>query len=143
MWTCNRARPVSQVFSWKEHLCLVFELLSFNLYDLLKYTKFNGVSLNLVRKFAYQILKSLEFLSSSSIGVIHCDLKPENILLKNPKRSGIKVWIPLFGIRGVAPSTRRLHSVVVFHRLLISDPRVFSQRRCSSTSKAAFIGLLK
>uniref|UniRef100_A0A7S1N5B3 Protein kinase domain-containing protein n=1 Tax=Eutreptiella gymnastica TaxID=73025 RepID=A0A7S1N5B3_9EUGL len=82
---------LKKVFSWKEHLCLVFELLSFNLYDLLKYTKFNGVSLNLIRKFACQILKTLDFLASSNIRVIHCDLKPENILLKNPKRSGVKV----------------------------------------------------
>ena len=67
----------AQVFSWKEHLCLVFELLSFNLYDLLKYTKFNGVSLNLIRKFACQILKTLDFLASQAIRVIHCDLKPE------------------------------------------------------------------
>eukprot|EP00667_Euglena_gracilis_P001884 EG_transcript_1885 len=82
---------LKKVFSWKEHLCLVFELLSFNLYDLLKYTKFNGVSLSLIRKFACQILKTLDFLSSPAIRVIHCDLKPENILLKNPKRSGVKV----------------------------------------------------
>lgn len=82
---------LKKVFSWKDHLCLVFELLSFNLYDLLKYTKFGGVSLNLVRKFAFQILKTLDFLAQPNMGVIHCDLKPENILLKNPKRSGIKV----------------------------------------------------
>lgn len=82
---------LKKVFTWKDHLCLVFELLSFNLYDLLKYTKFNGISLNLIRKFAYQILKTLEFLASPQIGIVHCDLKPENVLLKNPKRSGIKV----------------------------------------------------
>eukprot|EP00998_Keelungia_sp_KM082_P003304 NODE_140_length_2523_cov_135.426544_g136_i0.p1 GENE.NODE_140_length_2523_cov_135.426544_g136_i0~~NODE_140_length_2523_cov_135.426544_g136_i0.p1 ORF type:complete len:772 (+),score=132.91 NODE_140_length_2523_cov_135.426544_g136_i0:109-2424(+) len=82
---------LKKVFSWKEHLCLVFELLSFNLYDLLKYTRFAGVSLNLIRKFAAQILKTLEFLSAPHMGIIHCDLKPENILLRNPKRSAVKV----------------------------------------------------
>eukprot|EP00756_Hemistasia_phaeocysticola_P018653 Hpha_TRINITY_DN15610_c0_g1::TRINITY_DN15610_c0_g1_i1::g.98544::m.98544/K08825/DYRK1; dual specificity tyrosine-phosphorylation-regulated kinase 1 len=82
---------LKKYFPWKSHLCLAFELLSFNLYDLIKYTKFNGVSLNLIRKFAFQILKTLEFLSGPKIEIIHCDLKPENILLKNPKRSAIKV----------------------------------------------------
>eukprot|EP00906_Rhabdomonas_costata_P036151 RCo050739 len=82
---------LKKVFVWKEHLCLVFELMSFNLYDLLKYTKFNGISLNLVRKFAFQILRTLEFLASPEIDVIHCDLKPENVLLRNPKRSSVKV----------------------------------------------------
>ena len=42
--------------------CLVFEKLSINLYDLLRNTSFHGVSLNLIRKFAKQILESLAFL---------------------------------------------------------------------------------
>ena len=82
---------LKKYFTWKNHLCLVFELLSFNLYDLIKFTKFSGVSLTLLRKLGYQILETLDFLSQSSLQIIHCDLKPENILLKNPKRSGIKV----------------------------------------------------
>jgi hypothetical protein len=44
-------------FMYRNHQCLVFELLSLNLYDLLKNTQFSGVSLNLIRKFAKQILK--------------------------------------------------------------------------------------
>jgi hypothetical protein len=76
-------------FVWREHLCITFELLSMNLYELLKNTDYQGVSLHLVRKFAQQILTALYFLSE--IRVIHCDLKPENVLLRNPKRSAIKV----------------------------------------------------
>jgi dual specificity tyrosine-phosphorylation-regulated kinase 1 len=78
-------------FIWRKHLCLVFELLSYNLYDLLKYTKFKGVSLNLIRKFSQQLLLALMFLSRSDVRIIHCDLKPENILLKNHRKSAIKV----------------------------------------------------
>jgi len=78
-------------FEHRNHLCLVFELLSFNLYDLIRNTHFRGVSLNLMRKFAQQIVHSLVFLSSPRVSVIHCDLKPENILLKNPKRTGLKL----------------------------------------------------
>jgi dual specificity tyrosine-phosphorylation-regulated kinase 1 len=68
---------------------LVFELLSYNLYDLLRLTKFRGLSLNLLRKFGKQIATSLMVLRNNNI--IHCDLKPENILLRHPKRSAIKV----------------------------------------------------
>eukprot|EP01086_Lenisia_limosa_P015304 TRINITY_DN4826_c0_g1_i2.p1 TRINITY_DN4826_c0_g1~~TRINITY_DN4826_c0_g1_i2.p1 ORF type:complete len:419 (+),score=72.15 TRINITY_DN4826_c0_g1_i2:19-1275(+) len=78
-------------FDHRHHLCLVFELLSYNLYDLLCNTNFLGVSLTLVRKFAQQILTALMFLSLPDIGIVHCDLKPENILLKSSRRSGIKV----------------------------------------------------
>lgn len=76
---------------WKNHLCLVFELLSYNLYDLLRNTNFRGVSLNLTRKFAQQMCTALLFLSHPDLKIIHCDLKPENILLCNPKRSAIKI----------------------------------------------------
>ena len=59
-------------------------MLSLNLYELLKNTHFAGVSLNLIRKFAKQILKALAYLARPDIDVIHCDLKPENILLRQP-----------------------------------------------------------
>jgi Serine/threonine protein kinase len=76
---------------WRNHLCLVFELLSYNLYDLLRNTNFRGVSLNLTRKFSQQLCTALLFLSTPELNIIHCDLKPENILLCNPKRSAIKI----------------------------------------------------
>ena len=66
-----------------------FELLSYNLYDLLLPHKVSRVSLNLIGKFGKQIIASLYVLAEARI--IHCDLKPENILLRHPKRSAIKV----------------------------------------------------
>ncbi|XP_059169127.1 dual specificity tyrosine-phosphorylation-regulated kinase 2-like [Physella acuta] len=76
-------------FSFRNHICITFELLSMNLYELIKKNKFQGFSLQLVRKFAHSILQCLDALYKNRI--IHCDLKPENILLKQQGRSGIKV----------------------------------------------------
>ena len=76
-------------FSFRNHICITFELLSMNLYELIKKNKFQGFSLQLVRKFAHSILQCLDALNKNKI--IHCDLKPENILLKQQGRSGIKV----------------------------------------------------
>ncbi|XP_003972722.2 dual specificity tyrosine-phosphorylation-regulated kinase 2 [Takifugu rubripes] len=76
-------------FTFRNHICMTFELLSMNLYELIKKNKFQGFSLPLVRKFAYSILQCLDSLHKNRI--IHCDLKPENILLKQQGRSGIKV----------------------------------------------------
>ncbi|KAE8623680.1 hypothetical protein XENTR_v10005693 [Xenopus tropicalis] len=76
-------------FTFRNHICMTFELLSMNLYELIKRNKFQGFSLQLVRKFAHSILQCLEALYRNKI--IHCDLKPENILLKQQGRSGIKV----------------------------------------------------
>lgn len=76
-------------FTFRNHICMTFELLSMNLYELIKRNKFQGFSVQLVRKFAHSILLCLEALYKNKI--IHCDLKPENILLKQQGRSGIKV----------------------------------------------------
>lgn len=76
-------------FKFREHVCMTFELLSMNLYELIKKNKFQGFSLQLVRKFAHSILQCSDALHRNRI--IHCDLKPENILLKQQGRSGIKV----------------------------------------------------
>jgi hypothetical protein len=46
-------------FVFRNHLCIVFELLSYNLFDLLRNTNFQGVSLGLVRKFGVQVLAAL------------------------------------------------------------------------------------
>ncbi|KAI3654616.1 hypothetical protein MP228_000670 [Amoeboaphelidium protococcarum] len=78
-------------FQHRNHLCLVYELLSHNLYEMLKNDHFQGLPLPLVSKFAQQILVCLEFLSQRDIQVIHCDLKPENILLISPNSSRLKV----------------------------------------------------
>lgn len=95
-------------FVHRQHLCIVFELLSLNLYDILRKTNFVGLPLGLVRRFAHQVVHALYFLTS--VNVIHCgkpccccfvlsffsltwipDLKPENILLVQQKHSSIKV----------------------------------------------------
>lgn len=46
-------------FVFREHLCIVFELLSYSLYDVIAKGNFTGVSLNLSRLLISQILESL------------------------------------------------------------------------------------
>lgn len=76
-------------FMFRQHPCIVFELLSLNLFELGKKNEFCGFSVSLIRRFTFSIVKCLYALSKYDI--IHCDLKPENILLKQQNRSGIKV----------------------------------------------------
>ena len=71
---------LKDTFIHRQHLCLVFELLSVNLYELIKQNQFRGLSTTLVRVFAQQLLNGLGLLNKARL--IHCDLKPENILLK-------------------------------------------------------------
>ncbi|PWA81219.1 YAK1-like protein [Artemisia annua] len=66
-------------FVYQRHLCIAFELLDTNLYELIKLNHFRGLSLNIVQLFSKQILYGLALMKDAAI--IHCDLKPENILL--------------------------------------------------------------
>jgi len=68
-------------FEYHHHLCLVFELMSVNLYELIKHQEFRGLPLATVRMFSAQLLDALVALCF--LGVVHCDLKPENVLLEN------------------------------------------------------------
>ena len=80
---------LKESFIFRGHTCLVFDLLSINLYELLKDNNFKGLSLHLIRKITTQILHCLRFLKS--LHIIHCDLKPENILLRSPENSSVKL----------------------------------------------------
>lgn len=76
-------------FYFRSHLCITFELMGMNLYELIKNNSYQGFSLNLIRRFAYSLVQCLRLLHRERI--IHCDLKPENILLKQRGSSAIKV----------------------------------------------------
>ncbi|KTW29359.1 hypothetical protein T552_01314 [Pneumocystis carinii B80] len=76
-------------FYFRDHLCIVMELLDINLYELIRINDFRGFSLPLIRCFAKQLLQNLVFLKKH--GIIHCDLKPENILLSHEIKPNIKV----------------------------------------------------
>ena len=85
----NHIVCMKDTFIFRNHLCIAFEMLSVNLYELIKQNQFRGLSTHLVRVFVDQILDCLVVLNRARI--IHCDLKPENILLKNLDSPNIKV----------------------------------------------------
>lgn len=76
-------------FVFRQHLVITFELLNINLYEFLKFNRFEGLSMSLARRFTVQILHCLKHLRE--LDIIHCDLKPENILLRQAHKSGVKV----------------------------------------------------
>jgi serine/threonine protein kinase len=67
-------------FMHRSHLCLVFELLGLNLYEVLKRRQFRGLPLTIVRTIVRQSVEGIRVLSQNK-NIVHCDLKPENVLL--------------------------------------------------------------
>ena len=80
---------IKNYFIFRHHICITFELLSLNLYELLRQNNFEGFSLTLIHRFTVQLLVCLQYIAKQK--VIHCDLKPENILLKDTEKALINV----------------------------------------------------
>ena len=93
-------------FLHKRHLCLVFELLNLNLFELVRHNKFRGLSLDLVRIFMSQLLDTLSRLHQ--FGIVHCDIKPENVLLA----SGISGEVKLIDFGSACFAGRTMYTYV-------------------------------
>ena len=65
-------------FTYQHHLCLVFELLSVNLYELMKQNQFRGLAMHLIRTFLQQLTDALQVLRKAS--VIHCFSEDSRLL---------------------------------------------------------------
>ncbi|GJJ74347.1 dual-specificity kinase [Entomortierella parvispora] len=72
---------LNDCFDYRNHVCMVFDLLGQSIYDWLKDNQFCPFPPNQIQHFARQLLTSVAFLHR--LRLIHTDLKPENILLAN------------------------------------------------------------
>jgi serine/threonine protein kinase len=85
-------------FNYRNHICMVFELLSMSLFDFLKSNHFKPFSLDHIQSFAFQLLTSVAFMHHLSL--CHTDLKPENIMLVNPPKKSKQVSLFLKKVLG-------------------------------------------
>ncbi|OLL25696.1 Dual specificity protein kinase lkh1 [Neolecta irregularis DAH-3] len=66
-------------FDYRNHICIVTEMLGMSLFDFLKENKFAPFPAKHIQQFSKQLFSSVSFLHG--LNLIHTDLKPENILL--------------------------------------------------------------
>lgn len=103
-------------FIYKNHLCIVVQLLGRNMYDLSKILRFNGLELYSLRNALQQVLAGLCTLQS--LGITHCDLKPENILVSDFFHEQVKIID--FG----SASTRPLSTIYYIQSRFYRAPEV-------------------
>ncbi|CAL8361285.1 unnamed protein product [Gadus morhua 'NCC'] len=110
-------------FHFRNHMCITFDLMGKNLYEVTQEREFRGMGSSEVRSHAASLLQSLQFLSRT--GVIHCDLKPENILVSKEDSEVIKVSD--FG----ASRLEHLNTYPVTQTLLYMSPEVLLEKAYS------------
>lgn len=85
----ERFAVLNDAFVYKQHLCIVEEVLGVNLYELTKIFRFRGLNYITLKTFLRQILEGLHELHSQ--GIVHCDVKPENVLISDVLRHKVKL----------------------------------------------------
>ncbi|EFR04247.1 CMGC/CLK protein kinase [Nannizzia gypsea CBS 118893] len=75
----NRCIHLRDCFDFRNHICIVTDLLGQSVFDFLKANSFVPFPSSQIQNFARQLFTSVAFLHD--VNLIHTDLKPENILL--------------------------------------------------------------
>ncbi|RXH72173.1 hypothetical protein DVH24_033711 [Malus domestica] len=74
----SRCVQIRNWFDYRNHICIVFEMLGPSLYDFLRKNNYRAFPVDLVRELGRQLLECVAFMHDMRL--IHTDLKPENIL---------------------------------------------------------------
>ncbi|KAJ7956756.1 Serine/threonine protein kinase [Quillaja saponaria] len=74
----SRCVQIWNWFDYRNHICIVFEMLGPSLYDFLRKNNYRPFPVDLVRELGRQLLECVAFMHDMRL--IHTDLKPENIL---------------------------------------------------------------
>jgi serine/threonine protein kinase len=80
-------------FYYKEHLCIVSELLRENLYEFGRYIRESEFpeffTIPRLKRISHQVLTALDYIHS--LHLIHCDIKPENIVISSYSQCDVKL----------------------------------------------------
>lgn len=106
-----RLLPLKNIFSFGQHICLVFPLLNGNLLSKLRESRLTTAQ---VRSIAMQMIIALRALQK--LDVIHADIKPENVLIENEKEGSLLRWPEKSLYEGA-------HQILCFLRVSSSSPR--------------------
>ncbi|KAI9102409.1 kinase-like protein [Phlyctochytrium arcticum] len=72
---------LEETFDYRNHICMVFELLSQSVFDFLKENAFTPFPPYQIQQLGAQIIEAVAFLHD--LGLVHTDLKPENLMLED------------------------------------------------------------
>ncbi|KAI9690263.1 MAG: dual specificity protein kinase kns1 [Bathelium mastoideum] len=111
----NKCIHLRDCFDFRNHICIVTDLLGQSVFDFLKGNQFVPFPSTHIQGFARQLFTSVAFLHD--LNLIHTDLKPENILLVNAAYQ-------TFTYNRTIPSSSSSQSRSARHRKVLLDPEI-------------------
>ncbi|KAK5145051.1 hypothetical protein LTR04_001406 [Oleoguttula sp. CCFEE 6159] len=111
----NKCIHLRDCFDFRNHICIVTDLLGQSVFDFLKSNQFVPFPSSHIQGFARQLFTSVAFLHD--LNLIHTDLKPENILLVN---NGYQT----FTYNRTIPSSSTVTTRNAKHRKVLLDPEI-------------------
>ena len=121
---CNFICNFINYFNYNNKTCIVFNLYNNNLYVELKNRNFKPFSVEVVKKYTYQMINALCYLKD--IQLIHCDIKPENTVIVNFNEEQEDMEIKLIDI-GSAQTSKEVYSSYIQSRYYRS-PEIIMHR---------------
>ncbi|KAI9711250.1 MAG: dual specificity protein kinase kns1 [Bogoriella megaspora] len=111
----NKCIHLRDCFDYRNHICIVTDLLGQSVFDFLKANQFVPFPSTHIQSFARQLFTSVAFLHD--LNLIHTDLKPENILLVNAAYQ-------TFTYNRTIPSSSTTTNRSARHRKVLLDPEI-------------------
>ncbi|KAL9054531.1 MAG: hypothetical protein Q9162_004087 [Coniocarpon cinnabarinum] len=111
----NRCIHLRDCFDFRNHICIVTDLLGSSVFDFLKLNGFVPFPSTHIQSFARQLLTSVAFLHD--LNLIHTDLKPENILL-------VSNAYQTFTYNRQIPASSRAQQRSAKYRKVLLDPEI-------------------
>lgn len=102
----NRCIQLKECFDFRNHVCLVTDLLDISVYDFLRENRFNPFPEHHILALARQLIQSVAYIHK--LELVHTDLKPENILLHD---SSYDTCTYRRGTRGTSRQRRVLRNI--------------------------------
>ncbi|KAF2230057.1 kinase-like protein [Viridothelium virens] len=111
----NKCIHLRDCFDFRNHICIVTDLLGQSVFDFLKGNQFVPFPSTHIQEFARQLFTSVAFLHD--LNLIHTDLKPENILLVNAAYQ-------TFTYNRTIPSSSSTSTRSARHRKVLLEPEI-------------------
>ncbi|KAK4934317.1 hypothetical protein LTR28_010715, partial [Elasticomyces elasticus] len=111
----NKCIHLRDTFDFRNHICIVTDLLGQSVFDFLKSNQFVPFPSSHIQGFARQLFTSVAFLHD--LNLIHTDLKPENILL-------VSNAYQTFTYNRTIPSSSTTTSRTSKYRKVLLDPEI-------------------